>query len=197
MKSGHYVQIKAGEEIDSLAKDLGIPKEDLLAANPGIHFTEGEWVFAPLKRGVIYQDWKRLPASINPMTYSSEDMLWPVPASKRVTSNFGKRWGRKHEGMDIAARSGSNILAAMSGIVVYSGNGIGGYGNITVISHMNGLFTVYAHAKKNFTRKGERVHKGQVIAQVGTTGRSTGPHLHFEVRKDSIALDPQKMVGIK
>jgi murein DD-endopeptidase MepM/ murein hydrolase activator NlpD len=96
-----------------------------------------------------------------------------------------------HEGVDIPSKVGSNIVAASDGIVVYSGSEIGGYGNITVVAHKNGFFTVYAHAKVNYTKEGQRVYRGQVIAQVGMTGRSSGPHLHFEIRKNGESIDPQ------
>ena len=80
-------------------------------------------------------------------------------------------------------------------MVIYSGNDLGGYGNLTVISHKGGLFSIYAHARKNYTKKGDKVFRGQVIAEVGETGRTTGPHLHFEVRYDSKALDPLKFLA--
>jgi murein DD-endopeptidase MepM/ murein hydrolase activator NlpD len=107
-----------------------------------------------------------------------------------MSSSFGQRWGKTHQGIDIPGRIGSHIVAAAEGVVVYSGDEIGGYGNITVIAHKNGFFTVYAHAKENFTRQGQRVYRGQVIAQIGMTGRTYGPHLHFEVRKNGEAIDP-------
>ena len=100
-----------------------------------------------------------------------------------------------HEGVDIPGKIGSNIVAASDGVVVYSGHEIGGYGNITVLAHKNGFFTVYAHAKLNLTKEGQRIYKGQVIAQIGMTGRSTGPHLHFEIRKNGESIDPQNYLA--
>ncbi len=189
VKSGHYVMVKPTDTIDSLAKEFNVPKEKIQASNTGKKIKSGEWVFIPLKRGILEQDIETRPFDPNHLLQSGE-FLWPVPSSNRLSSNFGARWGRKHEGVDIPARVGSHIVAAAEGVVVYSGDEIGGYGNITVIAHKNGYFTVYAHAKENYTKQGQRVYRGQVIAQVGMTGRTYGPHLHFEVRKNGQAIDP-------
>src|SRR5690606_9771758 len=127
---------------------------------------------------------------------NSGEFAWPVPSSKRISSGYGKRWGRHHEGIDIPGRVGTSIVAAADGKVIYSGSGLGGYGNITVILHDNGYHTVYAHAKRNLTVAGQRVYKGQVIAQLGKSGRSTGPHLHFEIRKNSRPLNPTQVLAM-
>ncbi len=120
------------------------------------------------------------------------NLMWPVPSSKKVSSNFGHRWGRKHEGIDIPAREGAPILAVQDGVVVYAGNGLGGYGNLIVLGHKNGLFSVYAHAQKVFVRKNDRISQGQMIASVGQTGKASGPHLHFELRQHSRAINPMQ-----
>ncbi len=195
VKSGHYVQIKETDTLDSLATEFNIPKEKISESNIGKKIAPGEWVFIPLKRGVLSQDYDA--KAYDPKTYlKSGEFLWPVPASNTLSSGFGHRWGRAHEGIDISSRVGSHIVAASEGVVVYSGNEIGGYGNITVIAHKNGFFTVYAHAKSNFTRQGQRVYRGQVIAQIGMTGRTTGPHLHFEIRKNGEAIDPTSFLAV-
>lgn len=190
MKSGHYVQLTDKDTLDSVSKEFNIPKEKILSQNQGKSFKPGEWIFIPLKRGILgnENDGK----SFDPSKYlKSGEFLWPVPASSAISSGWGRRWGRMHDGLDITGKVGSNIVAAADGVVVYSGNEIGGYGNITVIAHKNGFFTVYAHAKNNYTKEGQRVYRGQVIAQIGMTGRSSGPHLHFEVRKNGESIDPQ------
>jgi murein DD-endopeptidase MepM/ murein hydrolase activator NlpD len=194
MKSGRYVTLDKNYSAKSLAKSLNVPAWKLQEFNKGRSFTKGTTIFVPSKGGVIASELNgRSIASVNYKALrSSSKFLWPVPSSKRVSSGFGRRWGRKHEGIDIAARRGAHIIAADDGVVVYSGKELGGYGNITVIAHSGGFFTVYAHADKNYTRKGQKVYRGQVIAAVGSTGRSTGNHLHFEVRRDSHAFDPKK-----
>lgn len=191
LESGHYIQLKKGETLKTVAKEFKVPLWKIKSHNKGRKVASGSWVFVPLKRGLLAGT-----SNVETKYYFQHGKLaWPVPSSKRLTSKFGRRWGRAHEGIDIAARRGTAIVAAESGVVIYSGNDLGGYGNLTVISHPGGLFSIYAHANKNFTKKGDKVHRGQVIAEVGATGRSTGPHLHFEVRYDSKAIDPLKFLA--
>jgi len=114
-------------------------------------------------------------------------MLWPVEG--KITSNFGPRRGSFHDGLAIAAPLGTPILAAANGEVIYSGS-LRGYGNLVILRHRAGYVTVYAHTQKNLVQEGERVRRGQAIARVGQTGRASGPHLHFEVRKDNLAKNP-------
>ena len=194
IKSGHYVQLKSGDTIESLSSEFGLSKEKILDSNPGKAITPGEWIFIPLKRGILSQNHET--RAIDPkLMIGSGSFAWPVPSSTVITSGFGQRWGRAHEGIDIAGRVGSHIVSSADGIVVYSGSEIGGYGNITVIAHKNGFFSIYAHAKINFTHQGQRVYKGQVISQIGMTGRTTGPHLHFEIRKNGEAIDPSSFLA--
>ena len=194
VKSGHYVQIRSNDTLDSIANEFNVSKQYLIDANPGKTIAPGEWVFIPLKRGILSQN-REIKALDPSLMISNGDFAWPVPSSNVITSGFGQRWGRAHEGIDIAGRVGSHIVSSADGIVVYSGSEIGGYGNITVIAHKNGFFSIYAHAKTNFTRQGQRVYRGQVISQIGMTGRTTGPHLHFEIRKNGEAIDPSSFLA--
>jgi murein DD-endopeptidase MepM/ murein hydrolase activator NlpD len=116
---------------------------------------------------------------------SSSGFIWPV--SGVVTSGFGWRWGRMHEGIDISAPCGTPIRAVAAGTVIFSG-WMGGYGNLVVVDHGNGLATAYAHLSAIYASGG--VGQGQSIGAVGTTGSSTGCHLHFEVRVNGGAVDP-------
>jgi murein DD-endopeptidase MepM/ murein hydrolase activator NlpD len=122
-----------------------------------------------------------------PTVRSSSGFIWP--ASGVVTSGFGWRWGRMHEGLDIAASYGAPISAASSGTVIYAG-WMGGYGNLVVIDHGGGLATAYGHQSSIAVSSGSQVSQGQTIGYVGSTGHSTGPHLHFEVRVNGSAVDP-------
>ncbi len=115
--------------------------------------------------------------------------LWPVHDQMLITSTLGPRWGRFHAGLDIAAVPGTMVIAAMEGMVIKS-EYESGYGNVVVIEHRNKFTTKYAHNSENFVRAGDFIQKGQIIALVGSTGRSTGPHLHFEVRCNDIPLEP-------
>ena len=114
---------------------------------------------------------------------------WPLKVGT-LTSKFGNRRGRHHDGIDIAARTGTIIYAAGDGKVVFSGKGPRGYGNMIIIKHSDRLMTVYAHNSFNHVGRSMKVLKGQKIALVGSTGRSTGPHLHFEVRNDTHPVNP-------
>ncbi len=122
-----------------------------------------------------------------PGSVSSSGLIWPVNGT--LTSTFGMRWGRMHEGIDIAAPTGTPILAAQSGTVSLAAY-TGGYGNYTCIDHGGGLSTCYGHQSAFATSAGASVRRGQLIGYVGSTGESTGPHLHFEVRVGGIAQDP-------
>jgi murein DD-endopeptidase MepM/ murein hydrolase activator NlpD len=114
-------------------------------------------------------------------------LIWPVSAP--VTSPFGWRWGRLHEGIDLGAASGTPILAAAAGTVIYAG-WMDGYGNFVIIDHGGGIATAYGHQSSIAVTDGQSVTQGQVIGYVGSTGHSTGPHLHFEVRVNGSAVDP-------
>ena len=128
-------------------------------------------------------------------------MAWPVPESHRITSPFGWRicpfHGRElHPGIDIGASSGTPIVAAADGTVIWTGPR-GSYGNVVMIDHGNGVVTLYAHQLSGGIRvgNGQRVSKGQRIGTVGSTGNSTGPHLHFEVRVNGVAKNPRNYTG--
>lgn len=119
--------------------------------------------------------------------------MWPV--SGDITSYFGYRIHpilkkrKYHSGLDIAASSGTPIAASDTGVVIFSARN-GGYGLMVTIDHGAGISTIYAHCSRLLVKKGQKVTKGQTIARVGSTGLSTGPHLHFEVRRDGVPVNP-------
>ena len=114
----------------------------------------------------------------------------PLKGAGYISSSYGSRWGGFHKGMDFAASAGTPIYAAASGKVIYSGYNSGGYGNLIIIEHSNGYQTYYAHCSRLYANVGEQVSKGDRIAGVGTTGDSTGNHLHFEIRKNGTPVNP-------
>ena len=114
---------------------------------------------------------------------------WTWPTSGPVTSGFGYRWGRMHEGIDIGAPEGTPIYAASAGTVSFAGV-MGGYGNMVLVDHGGGIVTAYAHQSSIHVGPGTSVAAGQQIGAVGSTGASTGPHLHFEVRVGGSPQDP-------
>ena len=114
------------------------------------------------------------------------------PVSGTVTSRFGVRWGRTHKGIDIGASKGTPIKAAAAGTVTVAANGYnGGYGNYVIISHGNSVQTLYGHCNSLNVSVGQKVSQGQQIATVGSTGSSTGNHLHLEIRVNGVAQNPQ------
>lgn len=189
-KSGQFIRIPAGSSAQEVAKKHGLKDDEI---SQGLEVQEG-WVFIPAKKGIIQFAESKYDEKTQDYLNQGK-FLWPVPSQKKVSSHFGHRWGKKHDGIDIPAPIGEKIVAAEKGVIIYSGNKIGGYGNITIIQHQEGFYTVYAHAKKNYRTRGESVNKGDVIALVGMTGRSTGPHLHFEIRRNSESLDPRNFLA--
>ena len=105
--------------------------------------------------------------------------IWP--AKGVLTSGYGWRWGRMHRGIDIAAPTGTTVVAVAPGVVTYARYNPGGYGNLVELKHPDGTLTLYAHNNRLNVREGDHVYQGQKIAEMGSTGRSTGPHTHFEL----------------
>lgn len=121
--------------------------------------------------------------------------IWPAQGA--LTSGYGWRWGRLHRGIDIAAPVGTPIYAAAAGEVISAGWD-GGYGNSIKLEHLDGSVTVYAHNNRNLVSQGQRVKKGEQIAEMGSTGNSTGSHLHFEIHsRNKQSLDPLALLGSK
>jgi murein DD-endopeptidase MepM/ murein hydrolase activator NlpD len=195
MKSGQYVYVESPQEVQRVSKKYGVSVQDIKNANPEKKLKR-EWIFIPNKVGIAYflKD-----------TYVVEDyqnlgtgrFLWPVPQFYKVSSHFGPRGRKHHDGIDIPAPRGTPIVSVDHGVVIYSDNGIRGYGNMIVIAHNSKIFTVYAHNRKNLVRKGDKVERGEKIAEVGNTGRSTGPHLHFEIRVKNKVRNPAQFLSQK
>jgi murein DD-endopeptidase MepM/ murein hydrolase activator NlpD len=136
---------------------------------------------------IVLKGTKKPPPRIGTGTFSK-------PTSRgTITSSFGWRWGRRHEGVDIGMPVGTPVKAADGGKVTFAG-WKSGYGKIVIIDHGGNMETRYAHNSELLVKKGDRVYKGQTIAKSGNTGRSTGPHLHFEVRKNGTPVNPLKYI---
>jgi murein DD-endopeptidase MepM/ murein hydrolase activator NlpD len=125
---------------------------------------------------------------------------FPLASYKKITSPFGYRRHpirgdvRMHTGVDLAAQTGTKIYAADSGTVIHSG-WLGGYGYCVMVDHHNGYVSLYGHCSKLVVDVGDNVRRGDYIAQVGSTGASTGPHLHFEIRRSGTPIDPLQFFG--
>ena len=116
------------------------------------------------------------------------DFIWPVEG--KFTDLFEDNERERHQGIDISCSSGTPIKASSAGTVIYAGNTIRGYGNMIILRHSEEFVTVYAHNQVNLVEERDRIEKGQIIGEVGQTGRATGPHLHFEIRRNNKPVDP-------
>lgn len=181
--------VAPGETLYRIAQEYNVTVDALMAANgigdprelrigqrlmiPGRHTAgAGEQDFAAASALGLGDPWDVAPAD--------RQFAWPVAAGT-VSSPFGMRHGAMHEGIDIAAPIGTPILAADSGTVIFVGR-LRGYGNVVIIQHSGNYATVYGHNRRILTSAGTTVTRGQQIAEMGMTGRATGPNLHFEVR---------------
>ncbi|HXF75919.1 MAG TPA: LysM peptidoglycan-binding domain-containing M23 family metallopeptidase [Methylomirabilota bacterium] len=194
---GVYHVVRAGENLYRIGKAYDVPFQELARINgirdPG-QIRVGQKVYIP---GAARQ----LPVAIitpaeapgaPPGAQDEEDATSPgllLPVSGTINSGFGPRGGSFHDGVDIAAPEGTPIRAIAAGEVIYSDQ-LRGYGNIVILRHEGGIVSVYAHNQVNLVREGQRVFRGEEIAKVGSTGRVSGPHLHFEIRKNNAARDP-------
>lgn len=118
---------------------------------------------------------------------------WPMDAGV-VSSEFGPRWGKQHQGLDIAADMGVPVRAIAPGEVIYAGSHLTGYGNVLIVRHDQETTTTYAHNKELRAKQGDKVKAGQLIALLGSTGHSTGPHLHFEFRRGNVPVNPRTVL---
>lgn len=125
---------------------------------------------------------------------SSKKFIHPLKGAGRLSSAYGSRWGSFHRGVDYAAPAGTPIYASAAGEVIYSGYNNGGFGYLVIIDHGNGYQTYYAHCSKLYVRVGQKVSQGQNIAGVGSTGNSTGNHVHFEVRLNGTPVNPANYI---
>jgi lipoprotein NlpD len=196
---GSWYVVSRGETLDDIAKRAGVPAEDILEINGLTRPDEVKpgrliFVLAPDASSVTPE----VAASAAPGQGHGDAaaarggrLLWPLAnVPHTVGSPFGTREGRAHEGIDLPAPTGTPVIAAADGAVVYAGDGIRGYGNLVVLQHPGDLLTVYAHNSAIYVSQGQTVRAGDRVAAVGQTGRATGPHLHFEVRQGQIPRDP-------
>jgi murein DD-endopeptidase MepM/ murein hydrolase activator NlpD len=199
--SGVVHTVRPGENIFRIARYYEVPASAIVDANRirderALQIGERLWIPEARRSQPAFalvppptsRDDARQRARNDAMQNGNLSFSWPLRGL--LTARFGPRSGRRHEGIDIGARSGTAIRASESGRVIYSGNGLGAYGNVVIIRHNERYVSVYAHNRRNRVRKGAFVDKGNVIGEVGQTGNATGPHLHFEIRRDDRARDP-------
>lgn len=180
-------RLKAGECMWEIARMYQVSLNQLIAANTQIKdpslLRVGEMIKIPSHSGLTAA------AMAQPSRGFRGLFAWPVFG--KITSGYGWRKSEFHHGLDIACPVGTPIRAAQAGVVVFSGTK-SVYGKTVIIRHTNGMETLYAHNSKNMVKVGQQVKKGQVIALVGVTGRTTGPHLHFQVNYNGGTLNPSE-----
>jgi len=192
---GIFHIVKPGENLFRIGKAYDTTSDALARAN-GIRdprqVTVGQRIFIPgatrqVPVEIVTPADGVVPRSIPQADAEAGAFLWPV--SGALNSGFGPRGSSFHDGVDIAAPEGTPIRAVEHGEVIYSDQ-LRGYGNMVIIRHSGSIVSVYAHNQANLVRDGQQVARGEIIARVGRTGRVTGPHLHFEIRKNNLAQDP-------
>jgi murein DD-endopeptidase MepM/ murein hydrolase activator NlpD len=161
-------------------------------ADPG-KIQTGQRIFIPgakkvLKVEIYLDDVVMESGEKGKIAYKKLDFLWPVEG--RISDAFSDTESKRHQGIDIPSVLGTPVKASNSGTVIYAGNTIKGYGNLIILRHSEEWVTVYAHNQVNLVEEGNWVERGQTIGRVGQTGRATGPHLHFEIRRKNKAVDP-------
>ncbi len=179
-------KVAQGESVWELAQRYGVPLAEIMEVNSiedASKIQPGAKLVIPGATQLLIKD----ALVINGQIQKAFD--WPARA--RISSKYGMRWGRMHNGVDIAVVTGTPIKAAADGKVIFSGTN-GGYGIMVIIDHGKGVETRYAHHSRNVAKVGQTVKRGDVIAYSGNTGVSTGPHLHFEIRYNGKAVDPLK-----
>jgi murein DD-endopeptidase MepM/ murein hydrolase activator NlpD len=198
---GFYHVVRPGENLFRIGKAYDVSHEELARVN-GIKRTDeiraGQRIFIPgatrqLPMEIITPAEPAPAVAKTPEApvLSEEGFLWPV--NGRINSGFGPRGSSFHDGIDIGAPEGAPIHAIDKGEVIYSDE-LRGYGNIVIVRHSGNLISVYAHNQINLVREGQSVERGEILARVGRTGQVTGPHLHFEIRKNNAAQDPLRFL---
>lgn len=200
---GLYHQVRPGETLSSIGQQYGVSYQEIARLNnirnpdrievgqrlriPRLASRTGPPPTSARQFAALPPPSLRVRPRPLPREEGAGMFNWPVEGT--VTSGFGPRNGSFHEGVDIAAPAGTPVVAAADGQVIFSDE-LRGYGKVVIIRHNAHYVTVYAHNRVNWVKEGQFVRRGQRIAEVGQTGRTTGPSLHFEVRKNNLAQDP-------
>ena len=195
LSSGDHGILQEGESLAAFLQRHGIEEIELKQLNPGVDLdampfgrelrvsltsTSSVLGIRPSMSGGA--SWPAIPELSSPLSAPQPDLKYQWPTKGVFTSGYGWRWGRMHKGIDIANNTGTSIHASRDGTVTHAG-WMGAYGYLVEIAHDDGESTRYAHNSRLMVRKGQKVKQGTRIALMGSTGRSTGPHLHFEIRR--------------
>ena len=195
-KKGVYHVVERHQTLYRICKTYGIAINEVSSFNgitdPG-KIQTGQRIFIPgakmvLKVEIVIDDVVAEPVRGEKVGYNKLDFFWPV--NGKLGNGFEGAENRRHQGIDISSPLGTPVKSSNAGTVIYAGNTIKGYGNLIILRHPEEFVTVYAHNHINMVEEGAWVERGQIIGKVGQTGRASGPHLHFEIRKNNKAVDP-------
>ena len=195
-KKGVYHVVERHQTLYRICKTYGVDMKEVAFFN-GItdpsKIRTGQRVFIPgakkvLKVEIVIDDVVTKPDEGGKLAYKKLDFIWPL--NGKLSDGFEVAENKRHQGIDISSPLGTPVKAANAGAVIYSGSTIKGYGNLIILRHSEEFVTVYAHNHINLVEEGMWVERGQTIGRVGQTGRASGPHLHFEIRRNNKAVDP-------
>ena len=181
--------MRPGETLAAIGRLYGVNWQTLAKVNQLTdphHIEIGQAMWIP-SRGEVGRNGAR-PLAISNRFVADRSFQWPTEGL--LSSAFGTRGERFHGGIDISGERRTPIIAAAEGVVMFSGRGPDGFGNVVMVDHGESLMTLYAHNERNVVRQGERVRRGQMVALMGDTGRASGTHLHFEVHQHGRLVDP-------
>lgn len=196
VRKGAYHLVEKHQTLYRICKTYGVDIKEVASLN-GItdpsKIQVGERIFIPgankvLKVEIYIDDVVMEPSEKEKGIYQKLNFIWPIEGT--ISEAFNDSESKRHQGIDIPSPLGTAIKASNSGTVIYCGNTIKGYGNLIILRHSEEFVTVYAHNHTNLVGEGDHVETGQIIGKVGQTGRATGPHLHFEIRRNNTAVNP-------
>ncbi|MDH3520558.1 MAG: LysM peptidoglycan-binding domain-containing M23 family metallopeptidase [Myxococcales bacterium] len=196
--SGVVHVVRQGETIYRLSRYYGVSTEDIVRANRirdvssvpvGTHLRIPGARRAPPRESLALVGPAPAAPALGDLAQREAGLEFSWPIRGKLSSGFGWRSSGQHEGIDISAKPGTSIRAAEAGRVILAGK-LGGYGRVVIVKHAGRYSSVYAHNRRNRVQKGAFVEKGDVIAEVGASGNASGPHLHFEIRRDRKPEDP-------
>jgi murein DD-endopeptidase MepM/ murein hydrolase activator NlpD len=185
--TGYWKKVYSWTQLKKFMYEFGASYKTVLKLNGKL--TYNRYIFIPYSKSYISYLMKYMIYHRPKVKTYDGKWLWPIHNIYRISSSFGMRWGKLHPGIDVPAEKGRPVLAALDGLITASGY-TAGYGNCIYIKHRNAFTTLYAHNSVLYVKEGDIVRKGQIIALDGSTGNSTGSHLHFEMRYHSIPLNP-------
>jgi murein DD-endopeptidase MepM/ murein hydrolase activator NlpD len=193
---GVYHVVERHQTFYRICKTYGVDIKEVASLNGIVDPSKiqtGQRIFIPgakkvLKVEIYIDDVAAEQGEKLKIAYKKLDFIWPVEG--KISDVFEGAESKRHQGIDIPSPLGTPIRASNAGMVIYSNNTIKGYGNLVILRHSEEYVTVYAHNQVNLVEEGTWVEKGQIIGKVGQTGRASGPHLHFEIRRNNKAVDP-------